>query len=191
MGEPFQLLLLDENLEIDIALVEPAVVGGGLEDGSLEVSVVRSSKRRKTVEAKLRGQVIELRIPAAMSLEEEAHWITEMRSRFERARDADRIDLAERAGQLATRFGLPRVSEIRWVDNQQSRWASCTPATSTIRMSRAVARFPEWVIDYLLVHELAHLVHADHSPAFWALVDQYPRTERARGYLMAKSEDER
>jgi predicted metal-dependent hydrolase len=35
------------------------------------------------------------------------------------------------------------------------------------------------------VHELAHLVHASHGPEFWALVNRYPKTERARGYLMA------
>jgi predicted metal-dependent hydrolase len=41
------------------------------------------------------------------------------------------------------------------------------------------------VLDYLLVHELAHLEVADHGPRFWELVDRYPLTERARGYLMA------
>ncbi len=188
MANPFQLALLDENLEVPDALADdaPDRSGTGL---TLEVAVVRSSRRRKTVEAKLRGQTIELRIPASMSTAEEAHWIDEMRHRFERARDSNQIDLTERAGELCARFGLPIPAEIRWVDNQKSRWASCTPANSTIRVSRAAAQFPSWVIDYLLVHELAHLVHADHSPAFWALVDQYPRTERARGYLTAKSED--
>ncbi|MCP5026830.1 MAG: M48 family metallopeptidase [Actinomycetia bacterium] len=154
------------------------------------MSVVRSPKRRKTVEAKLRGQTIELRIPASMSADEEAHWVAEMRRRFERARDANRIDLAQRAGELCAEYGLPQPITIRWVDNQQSRWASCTPSTSTIRISQAAARFPAWVIDYLLVHELAHLVHADHSSGFWSLVNRYPRTERARGYLAAKSEDD-
>ena len=42
---------------------------------------------------------------------------------------------------------------------------------------------PEWVIDYVLLHEIAHLVTADHGPDFWALMSRYPRTERARGFL--------
>ena len=54
-------------------------------------------------------------------------------------------------------------------------------------MSTRLAAWPPWVLDYVLVHELAHLVEFDHSPAFHALVDRYPRAERARGFLIAKS----
>jgi hypothetical protein len=42
---------------------------------------------------------------------------------------------------------------------------------------------PDWVIDYVLLHEIAHLVLAGHGPKFWKLLEGYPRTERARGYL--------
>jgi predicted metal-dependent hydrolase len=46
------------------------------------------------------------------------------------------------------------------------------------------------VLDYVLVHELAHLVVPDHSPAFHEIVDRYPRAERARGFLIAMSRGE-
>jgi predicted metal-dependent hydrolase len=58
-----------------------------------------------------------------------------------------------------------------------------------VRLSRALARFPDWVLDVVIVHELAHLVHANHSAAFWALVHRHPLAERAKGYLIAKSGD--
>ena len=42
---------------------------------------------------------------------------------------------------------------------------------------------PGWVVDYVLVHELAHLLESGHTPQFWAWVDRYPRAEKAKGYL--------
>ncbi len=72
---------------------------------------------------------------------------------------------------------------MSWVGNQQHRWGSCTITTGAIRISERVRDMPAWVVDYVLVHELAHLIEADHSARFWSLVAAYPHTERARGYL--------
>jgi predicted metal-dependent hydrolase len=87
-------------------------------------------------------------------------------------------------------YGLPAAREIRWSDDMSTRWASCTPSTSTIRMSSRLAGFPDWVVDYVLVHEMAHLRHAGHDAAFWRAVSVYPKTERAIGFLIAKSGDD-
>ncbi|MFV2041564.1 MAG: M48 family metallopeptidase, partial [Candidatus Hydrothermarchaeales archaeon] len=67
---------------------------------------------------------------------------------------------------------------------------SCNTLTGNIRVSRRLAAMPEWVLDYVIVHELAHLVHGDHSPDFWSLVNRYKLAERARGFLMAKDLEE-
>ena len=72
---------------------------------------------------------------------------------------------------------------MRWVGNQNQRWGSCTPDTQEIRLSTRLQPMPAWVVDYVLVHELAHLYVSDHSAAFWDLVGHYPQTERARGFL--------
>lgn len=152
----------------------------------MRVEVVRSSRRRKTVQAKMVGDVMRLSIPATMSRAEEQRWTSEMARRLERRTSTDRIDLQRRAGELAKRLGLETPSSIRWVDNQEHRWGSCTPLDGSIRISSKLAREPAWVIDYVVVHELAHLTVHGHGPRFWSLVARYPLAERARGFLMAR-----
>ncbi|MPZ87476.1 MAG: DUF45 domain-containing protein [Nitriliruptorales bacterium] len=152
----------------------------------MDVEVVRSPRRRKTVEARQVGDVLRVSIPATMTPEEEAHWVERMRRRFERRRRSTDIELPARARSLAERLGLPYPEMIRWVENQRRRWGSCTPTTGTIRLSTRLAEYPQWVVDYVIVHELAHLVEPYHDAAFWSLVSRYPRTERARGFLIAK-----
>lgn len=154
-----------------------------------EVRVRRSTRRRRTVGAVLRGGVLEVALPSWMSKAEEDHWVAEMSARFRRRQSTDRIDLVRRAARLAVDFGLPVPSDIGWSDTMTARWGSCAPATGAVRLSTRLAPFPDWVIDYVIVHELAHIVHPDHSAAFWELVARYPRTERAVGYLIAKSGD--
>ena len=72
---------------------------------------------------------------------------------------------------------------MRWVTNQNTRWGSCTPSEGSIRLSHRLQGMPEYVVDYVLLHELAHLLVPGHGPRFWRLLEAYPRTERARGYL--------
>ncbi|MDQ6928883.1 MAG: M48 family metallopeptidase [Actinomycetota bacterium] len=153
----------------------------------MEVEVVRSPRRRKTVQASKRDGVLRVCIPASMTKAEEDKWVREMVRRVERRQPKrEATDLQARANVVASRYGLPAPARVRWVDNQRSRWASCTPLDGAIRLSSRAAGYPEWVVDYLLVHELAHLAEAGHGAAFWALVNRYPKTERARGFLIAK-----
>jgi predicted metal-dependent hydrolase len=166
-----------------------APVGVAADDVDPPVEVVRSARRRKTVQARLVDGVLRVSVPAALSPAEEARWVEEMTRRFRRRARAGRVDLDRRAAVLAGRYGLPCPAEIRWVDDQRTRWGSCTPGRGAVRISTRIAGFPGWVVDYVVVHELAHLAVPDHSPDFHALVDRYPRAERARGFLIAKGLD--
>ena len=152
----------------------------------MKVEVIRSHRRRKTVQAREVGGVLRISIPARLSKAEEAEWVAEMTKRMARRTATTSIDLEHRAKVLASRFGLREPASIRWVDNQLWRWGSCTPSQGSIRISSRLAKEPGWVIDYVLVHELAHLSYRGHGPRFWSLVDRYPLTERARGFLMAR-----
>lgn len=153
------------------------------------VEVVRSKRRKRTVGAQVRDGVLRVSVPSWMSKAEEAEWVRRMAARFARMSSAERIDLAARAAVLARRHGYRRPAEISWVDNMTTRWGSCTPATGTIRLSSRLAAFPDWVVDYVIVHELVHLEVPGHGSDFWERVRRYPRTERAIGFLMAKAGD--
>jgi predicted metal-dependent hydrolase len=155
----------------------------------MDVEVVRSAKRRKTVSAQMVDGRLRVSIPSWMSKAEEQRYVDDMVRRMTRRRTAETIDLPERARALATRYGLPLPASIRFVDNQLARWGSCTPADRTIRLSSRLAAYPPWVLDYVIVHELAHLVEAGHGPRFKELVGRYPRVERATGFLIAKGLD--
>lgn len=152
------------------------------------VRVVRSARRRKSIQARLIDGEIELRVPARATQNEIDAWAQEMQQRFDRSSATAEIDLTARSVALAGQLDLPSPESVRWVSNQAHRWGSCTINDRTIRLSDRLVRFPLWVIDYVLVHEMAHLVHADHSAEFWALVDRYPRADEAKGYLTAKSD---
>lgn len=155
----------------------------------LPVEVVRSTRRRKTVQARIIDGRLRILLPAHLSPADEEHWVHEMRRRFERRARSGQIDLAARARRLARELDLPAPADIRWVTNQSARWGSCTPTTAQIRLSDRLSAFPAWVIDYVIVHELAHLVVRGHGPKFRAIEHRYPKAERAIGYLHAKGLD--
>ena len=153
-----------------------------------DVEVRRSKRRRRTVSAYRDGDRIVVLIPASMTRSQEAEWVETMVARLERSaarRRPSDDDLLRRATRLSDDFlgGLAVPESVRWVDNQRSRWGSCTPGDLSIRLSARLQSMPSWVVDYVIVHELAHLLEAHHNDAFWAWVDRYPRTERAKGYL--------
>jgi len=153
------------------------------------IKIIASRKRRRTVSARLRSGVLELVVPAWMPNQEREHWAGVMKRRIERrqarARPSD-DRLQRRAKALNERHFAGR---LRWTSigfaPMQRRWGSCTFTEGAIRISSRAAALPDWVIDYLLMHELAHLEHSDHGPAFHELENRYPLSERARGYLMA------
>jgi predicted metal-dependent hydrolase len=156
----------------------------------METKIIRSAKRRKTVQARVTDGVLEVFAPARMSDRELRPIIDNLKKRIERrkrAADLDDPGLQRLALDLNRTYFDGRLTweSIRWVSNQEKCHGSCTPGRRTIRISHRMAGMPRFVLEYVIVHELTHLLHADHGREFWRLVNRYPRTERARGYLMA------
>ena len=134
--------------------------------------------------------VFVVRAPAHLSDTELQPIVNNLLTRLEKKhkkKDLDDGGLQRWAGQLNKRYfgGKLKWRSIRWVTNQNTRLGSCTPANGTIRISHRVAGMPLFVRKYVIVHELAHLKEPNHGSRFWKWVNKYPRTERARGYLMA------
>lgn len=151
----------------------------------LPVEIIRSDRRKRTLQATVIDGRIRVRVPAGLPRDEERRLVDELVEKVRRKSEVGTIDLAARASALAIRYGLSQPGEIAWSTRQNLRWGSCTPAHGTIRISTRLASVPEFVLDYVLVHELAHLEVPGHGPEFQALEGRYGLAERARGYLMA------
>jgi predicted metal-dependent hydrolase len=168
----------------------PAVTADGA-----PVVVRRSARRRRTVAAFWENGTAVVAIPAHFTRAQEAEWVHRMleklrlqgsrRSQGRGRRPASDTALAAHAAELSRRYlgGRAVPTSVRWVSNQNSRWGSATPADGSIRLSDKLRPMPQWVIDYVLLHELAHLLVAGHNAAFWRLLGSYPETERAKAFL--------
>ncbi|MBR7743809.1 M48 family metallopeptidase [Phycicoccus sp. BSK3Z-2] len=153
-----------------------------------DVEVRRSRRRRRTVSAYRDGGRTVVLIPASFSAAEERSWVDRMVGRLDagdRRRGSTDADLAARAGRLSERYlgGHARPVSVRWVSTMDRRWGSCTPADGTIRISDRLHEVPAYVLDYVVLHELAHLLVHGHGPAFWHLLGSFDRLDRARGFL--------
>jgi predicted metal-dependent hydrolase len=153
----------------------------------LKVEVVRSPRRRKTIEATKDGNKVVVRLPSTLTRSEARRWVKVMIERIQQAEHVSRLnekrELQRRAHELHERYfrSRPALRSIRYVPNQRDRYGSCTPVDGSIRLSHVLADYPDWVRDYVIVHELAHLRAPDHSSYY---------AERARGFLIAKGMEE-
>ncbi|WGM19122.1 DUF45 domain-containing protein [Paenarthrobacter sp. OM7] len=164
-------------------------------DDGAPVVVRRSARRRRTVAAFWEDGKAVVAIPASFTKSQEREWVHRMLAKLKKQgerrsgqgsrRPATDEVLAEHAAHLSRTYlgGRAVPTSVRWVSNQNSRWGSATPADGTIRLSNKLQSMPQWVIDYVLVHELAHLLVAGHNADFWKLVESYPETQRAKAFL--------
>jgi hypothetical protein len=154
-----------------------------------EIEVRRSTRRRRSVTAyRENGQTIVV-VPHRMARADIAPIVYELMGRLEarerKARPSD-ADLHARADFLNKKYldGTAVPASVRWVRNQNRRWGSCTPIDRTIRLSHRMQGMPEYVIDYVLVHELVHLLVEGHGSDFEQLMMRYDRVLEARAFLL-------
>lgn len=176
-----------------VADMDVTEVLAAIDDGTIVVR--RSARRRKTISLKREGDRWLLAVPQRFQPERNVESIASLIGRMERRAvrtSPGDEELLARTLQLNTRYfddGIEPVSVV-WVSNQNTRFASTTSARRTIRVSSRLTAVPGWVLDAVLVHELAHLRRPDHSPAFHALTARYPHTKKADVFLEGFSHGE-
>ncbi len=162
----------------------------------MEVRIIRSKARKKTVQAKMVGKTLVVYLPAGMHKDQEKKLVEKMKKRIENKILKTKINndnyLKKRFDHFNKTYfqGLLKVNSMEFVSNQNRLRGSCTPSKGTIRISHKLIDMPRWVLDYVIMHEMTHLLYPNHSKAFWKKVGEYKYCERARGFLMATGMEE-
>ena len=154
------------------------------------VEIIRSKRRKNTVQAKFVNEKLCIYLPSGMTESEEKKWIDKMVKWGQRHKQRKQLngneELLKRAQELNKIYFYGSLDfSIKFVTNQNTRFGSCTTANKSIRISDRLNKMPRWVQDYVIIHELAHILHPNHTKRFWEKVNQYKYAERAKGYLIA------
>jgi hypothetical protein len=153
------------------------------------LTLVVERKRVKNINARLRESTLSVSAPLNTSQAMLDQVIPELARKLVRRAHARQVNAEESALALARRVAArfpnrPEVAEVVFVTTQEARWGSYSPATRTIRLHALLRRMPRWVLEAVVAHELAHVTHQNHSPAFWKLLRRVcPDTDRARAFL--------
>jgi len=160
--------------------------------GKPEVEIRVSDRRRKSVAAMWEGDRIVVVVPRRMAKRDRQVYADELAQKLIKARDKRRptdTELHARAAYLSRTYlqAKAKPTAVQWSTRQNTRWGSCTAAEGTIRMSARLQGAPQFVIDAVLVHELAHLLISDHSVEFYELANRFPRQGDAELFLQGMS----
>ena len=157
----------------------------------MDVKIDYSDKRSRTVSARLINGSLLVKAPAAMPRERLDKIIDNFKIRFERRKLREELNRERPLIEIAAKFneryfnGKLKINSIEYVTDQNSKFGCCNYRDASIRISHRLSRMPEWVRDYVIIHEMAHLIEPNHGRAFWNIVSHYELAERAKGYLMA------
>ncbi|HVJ49358.1 SprT family zinc-dependent metalloprotease [Desulfitobacterium sp.] len=127
---------------------------------------------------------VEIRLPEMMAPEHQRDAIKEILEKWLKikAREVFQAKLTKLSVQMGVHYREFRLKE------QKTRWGSCS-SKGNINLNWRAIMAPEPVVDYLVIHELAHLKQMNHSPAFWDFVGQYcPEYGACRRWLKVNGE---
>lgn len=160
-----------------------------LEDTQLGIIVFKHNPRAKRYIIRVKTEIINVTIPIGGNYEFAERFFRGNRTKIIKQKEllidrqnnspiADDITLKQRAlgylpgklQQLAKEHGF-KYKGLR-INKSRTRWGSCSSRT-TINLSFYLMLLPEYLIEYVLLHELCHTVEMNHGPAFWELMDKH------------------
>ncbi len=159
-----------------------------------DIKITRSLKRRKTIGAQLINNILYVYAPYHIPDEKLAKIIASFKQKFTNSLLKKKLnnekslkEIAEMLNKkyLKNRLDISSIS-IEYVTEQTHKFGCCNFQSKFIRISHQIAKMPDWVRDYVIIHELSHLIEPNHSKSFWDIVSGYKLAERAKGYLIAK-----
>lgn len=162
-------------------------------DDSITVEVIRDGRLRTRIHWEWNGDHVRVRAPRRVPQREIDRHVSmiveEVKRRRAQVRARADADLEAIARRINRRYFGGGVSwhTIRWVGNMRKRLGSCTvggPTDGDVRISDRIKGWPDWVVEYVVAHELTHRLYPNHSRGFWTHVNRYPKAERARGFIM-------
>ncbi|MCC6753601.1 MAG: M48 family metallopeptidase [Saprospiraceae bacterium] len=142
--------------------------------------VVEEDTPQKMATGQLEGRIIRIRLPRAISPAQKQKCCSTILSRI-----LGKLFYPKLLNRVMELNALHFQKEVRSIllKHNQTNWGSCS-SDQRINLSTRLLLTPPQVIDYIIVHELTHLIHMDHSPKFWARVRQVmPDYERAEAWL--------
>ena len=157
----------------------------------MEVKIIRSHRRRRTVSARLVEDTLLVSAPLVLSQARLDKIIFNFKEKFERKKLKDELERKQGLCDIARRLNEKyfanqlKINSIEYVTDQNSKFGCCNYHRGNIRISHKIGLMPAWVRDYVIIHEMAHLIEPNHSQAFWVIVSRYKLAERARGFLIA------
>jgi len=152
----------------------------------MEVKIIRSKRRYRSAAARVRNNVLEVRVPFWIS-RAKAEQLTDYflaKIKKKQKRQSDQF-LNKKAKRLVKKYFDQKIPDfsVIWSNRLTSAFGLCLMGKKEIRISSRLKNAPGWVIDYLLTHELAHFLVSAHNKEFWCLVNKYPWAKQAKIFL--------